>query len=350
MGGCISGRGNATFLSEFNFNSDPEAANCVLLETPQPVTLVTWDLTEHSGLSWDEFDALTLTDPKRTGGCFEAKFVADTSAKYAQLMRGTTFGGHHSTTTTTTTSAKLTPTQSSPAGSGGAGSARQLMQYLQNYHRTSATAAAATDATATTTDTKAVDTKQQSTASTAVPVHPHTVTTGFGAVNVNPHLYIPCDAYAVAIWLHPELIASVQLIGGCVETAISTAGHSRGAVCLDWYGHNKSAAANLILPLELHTHRFTELLRRRIALGSKLAIDFEAEAAAEAAKSAQSQNSGGVGGVAVAPTTVVVPAVSITHPIVAHSFPAPLPSTLAPHTGIVASKDQITASSLLNKY
>jgi hypothetical protein len=76
----------------------------------------------------------------------------------------------------------------------------------------------------------------------------------------------------------------------------------------DWYGHSAAQRSpNIILPLELHTHLFVELLTRRIPHGSLAAIDFEAEALAAHSK---------------LQPAVLQPPVSVSHPLAAHSSPA----------------------------
>jgi inosine-uridine nucleoside N-ribohydrolase len=58
MGGAVSGRGNSTPCSEFNFHSDPEAARIVLDAFGDKVHLVPWETCENAGLDWLHFDFL----------------------------------------------------------------------------------------------------------------------------------------------------------------------------------------------------------------------------------------------------------------------------------------------------
>lgn len=46
------GKGNVTSSAEFNFHSDPEAADVVLRVLHCPITLITWELCIECASSW----------------------------------------------------------------------------------------------------------------------------------------------------------------------------------------------------------------------------------------------------------------------------------------------------------
>uniref|UniRef100_A0ABM5FYT8 Inosine-uridine preferring nucleoside hydrolase-like n=1 Tax=Pogona vitticeps TaxID=103695 RepID=A0ABM5FYT8_9SAUR len=53
MGGNMEGRGNVTVCGEFNFATDPEAANIVLNEYTCPTYIATWEFVLSNQLSWE---------------------------------------------------------------------------------------------------------------------------------------------------------------------------------------------------------------------------------------------------------------------------------------------------------
>ncbi|KAJ7319685.1 hypothetical protein JRQ81_019196 [Phrynocephalus forsythii] len=53
MGGNMAGEGNTTVCGEFNFVTDPEAANIVLNEYTCPTYIATWEFVLSNQLSWE---------------------------------------------------------------------------------------------------------------------------------------------------------------------------------------------------------------------------------------------------------------------------------------------------------
>lgn len=71
MGGCHSAKGNISYCAEFNFWNDPESAHLILEEfRADKLYIVPWEVTEDSGLSWQEFHQDIASIPSK-----EAKFV-----------------------------------------------------------------------------------------------------------------------------------------------------------------------------------------------------------------------------------------------------------------------------------
>src|SRR5262249_24732173 len=77
------------------------------------------------------------------------------------------------------------------------------------------------------------------------------------------HNFIPCDAYAVAVSLYPDLVVKTQQQLHC---AVEVAGrHARGMLVFDWYGHHyRPEAHNIVLVHEMNTDHFLQLLRWRL--------------------------------------------------------------------------------------
>jgi len=59
MGGNMEGKGNVTACTEFNFHSDPEAADVTLREFDCPLTIVSWEVCVSHAMPWEWFDAWT---------------------------------------------------------------------------------------------------------------------------------------------------------------------------------------------------------------------------------------------------------------------------------------------------
>ncbi|XP_013384576.1 uncharacterized protein LOC106154681 [Lingula anatina] len=69
MGGNIEGVGNVTTSAEFNFCTDPEAANVVLNEVSCPTYLVGWEVCLRHAQNWDWYEKVIERETKK------AKFV-----------------------------------------------------------------------------------------------------------------------------------------------------------------------------------------------------------------------------------------------------------------------------------
>jgi purine nucleosidase len=99
MGGALSAKGNANLTAEFNFNADPEASHIVFYafsRLPQPISphfnqfiqLLTWEITEETALSWEEFDDLVNNDgksPELSKNSIEAQFFKKIHFAYEKL-------------------------------------------------------------------------------------------------------------------------------------------------------------------------------------------------------------------------------------------------------------------------
>lgn len=81
MGGNILGKGNVTPCAEFNFLSDPEAAEIVLREFQTELEITPWETCVHHLSPWDWFDAWVAADTDK------AKFascVTQTAVHYCR--------------------------------------------------------------------------------------------------------------------------------------------------------------------------------------------------------------------------------------------------------------------------
>ncbi|XP_013792393.1 inosine-uridine preferring nucleoside hydrolase-like isoform X3 [Limulus polyphemus] len=65
MGGNINGFGNSYLAAEFNFASDPEAANILLKEAECPVTVIPLEVCHKYALDWNWLDDWRKTDTPR---------------------------------------------------------------------------------------------------------------------------------------------------------------------------------------------------------------------------------------------------------------------------------------------
>lgn len=80
MGGTDSARGNVTWMAEFNFYADPEAAHIVLSAFPR-ASLVTWECTLTHQLEWEWFTQWVQTDTPK------GRFMHAITARYSALIR-----------------------------------------------------------------------------------------------------------------------------------------------------------------------------------------------------------------------------------------------------------------------
>ncbi|ELT98557.1 hypothetical protein CAPTEDRAFT_226345 [Capitella teleta] len=82
MGGNYEGKGNITSCAEFNFHTDPEAADVVLREMTCEVTVVGWELCLKAAFSWDWYE----------------KFISQESpsANFMRRIEGSTIDNYYS--------------------------------------------------------------------------------------------------------------------------------------------------------------------------------------------------------------------------------------------------------------
>jgi purine nucleosidase len=202
MGGSIHGKGNASLSAEFNFLCDPEAAHLVMKSfKADKCDLVTWDLVEQHQFSWETYDELT------NARNVYSNFLKKTTASYESIVR------HNN---------------------------RDAIQVADN----SASASVG-----------------------------QTLSTSFATNELTPPLgvqdgqpltvvettYIPCDAFAMALLIAPELCKRSHTTHGVVELEGK---YTRGSIVYDWYGaRSKSHPPNMRVVDEMDAEGFCALIK-----------------------------------------------------------------------------------------
>jgi len=206
MGGSSSAKGNASVAAEFNIHCDPEACHIVLSTVPPTLSpiLVTWDLCENAAIPWSGFDELTSTASPAEAD-LEARFLKMTNSLYEKLVKG-----------------KYWPAAVAPH-------IHEVVQTKKQIQKA--------DAPSDWADLYNVESQ----------------------CHANPFLFCPCDVYAVAVFLHPELVLKQQKIPCFVELS---GRFGRGGLYFDWYG-NISKQDNSIVIHEIDRSMFFELLQIR---------------------------------------------------------------------------------------
>lgn len=66
LGGNVEGRGNVLPGAEYNFKTDPEAANVVLTRAQCPITIVPWEAVVKSPIPWEVYSMMTRQDTAKS--------------------------------------------------------------------------------------------------------------------------------------------------------------------------------------------------------------------------------------------------------------------------------------------
>ncbi|KAH6932053.1 hypothetical protein HPB50_002605 [Hyalomma asiaticum] len=66
LGGNVEGRGNVLPGAEYNFKTDPEAANIVLTRAQCPITIVPWEAVVKSPIPWEVYSMMTRQDTTKS--------------------------------------------------------------------------------------------------------------------------------------------------------------------------------------------------------------------------------------------------------------------------------------------
>jgi len=256
MGGNSHGKGNATMAAEFNFYADPDAAHVVLhtfacgpvmsspagvAATAAPssrVVIVPWEATEISGLSWTHFDQLTV------GHELHEDYPGHKSdGNTATAMDAANGNSHANTSVSKLEAAFLKRTNAKY---------ELVVRAPAEEAEAEAKAKKAAAATSTTTSTgEGKMTSDQVAALEELPAFPEIQSSAPSSLPSSssvapPHSaadastsklgggpWVCCDAYAAAVYLHPELISE------CVEhyAEVITQGsvETRGMMAVDWY-------------------------------------------------------------------------------------------------------------------
>lgn len=237
MGGSSKGKGNASMCSEFNWYCDPEGAHVTLNHFPSPtlpVTIVPWETTEESFLTWEQFDQLCvgheehLSSDPNTRHRLEASFLKKTHAKYEFVVRAN--GKSQSQPPSKADSAPKRAKSNS-------GAAHPHPSDGVEERTVTADQAAAFDELPSLPDLRAA-----ASSSTAVGAPTPQIPVGSG---VPTHMaeetpsghYVCCDAYAVAAFLRPDIITSS--VRHYCRVLIHGDSESRGCLAIDWYDRKK---------------------------------------------------------------------------------------------------------------
>ena len=255
MGGATDARGNTTCGGEFNFVSDPEAAAVVLrafttdrvaqdtgsaaedASGQQPkLTLVPWETCLDNALSWEFFDRLTtqlapspppVFDSGRggvRGGGVKASTAEHDHSLYDHSLLVSLGSGKCAWEADDVTAG---------GGDGSGGSSMTVAGGEKEGQRISLRAFL-----------KAICTSYEQFERSTASVE--------GA-------FVPCDAYAVAALLFPDLVEKEGRLHASVECG---AGLCRGMVVFDWYRQHGGAkgAANVRLVQKIHKNVFEKVL------------------------------------------------------------------------------------------
>jgi len=235
MGGSLIGRGNSSLSAEYNFLSDPEAANIVVSAfSAKQLALVPWETTEKHALSLQQFEVLTGASTKT------ARFLKQVCSNYERMVR-----------------AVLATQGALPSSSASLASSSELKEALIGAASSAFFACASCSASMNCPrcdDDHPLGFSAAPSTHLIVPAHSHSSE------------FIMCDAIAMSIYLFPTIVRRSRQVSAAVELS---GAYSRGFLAVDWSPAGCSKPPNICAVEEVD---HTALLHRWVSL---VQYDFE---------------------------------------------------------------------------